>query len=157
MNEGAIPNSDEAWRRSWEIACVLQENQIREFAGACTLRYAWMSKANPFGFTRLYIRPSSRRLDLNRRLMRAVMKGFEAMGHQPGSPRRLMASIENKSLSAVNMWPPHHGIASSKTKSCDLIFAIDGMRTNTTGRLLGPTGNEAFRRHLERPVQAQVG
>lgn len=96
VGEGAIANVDEAWRRSWEVAGLLMESASGLIAGACTVAIRLSEEGVSYGFVRLFIRTANRRLGLNRRLMRAVIDGFEAMTKQPGAPRRLVATIENR-------------------------------------------------------------
>lgn len=96
VEEGAIVNVDEAWRRSWEVAALLVESASDRIVGACTVAIRVNDQGLSHGFVRLFIRPASRRFGLNRRLIKAVIKGFEAMVHQPGAPRRLIATIENR-------------------------------------------------------------
>lgn len=98
LDEAAVPNPDEAWRRSWEVACVLLVANTREIAGVCTVAIRLDEQGVSYGFIRLYIRPASRRLGLNRRLIRTVVDGFEAMASQPGAPRRLIITLENRKL-----------------------------------------------------------
>lgn len=96
MRENAIANAAEAWRRSFEIACVLHDTESGAIAGACTVAIRLDEQGASYGFVRLFISPANRLLGLNRRLIKMVIAGFEAMAHQPGAPCRLIATIENR-------------------------------------------------------------
>lgn len=96
LQEGAVANPHEAWRRSWEVACVLQQAEEGRIEGACTVAIRLDDRGVSYGFVRLYIRPASRRAGLNARLIEAMIEGFKTMVHEPGAPRHLVATLENR-------------------------------------------------------------
>ena len=98
LREGAIASADEAWRRSWEVAGVLIDSAHGAIAGACTVAIRLDDTGASYGFVRLFIRPGNRLLGLNRRLIRKVTDGFDEMAKQPGAPRRLVITMENRKL-----------------------------------------------------------
>lgn len=98
LREGAVTNPDEAWRRSWEVACILREVHGGEIAGVCTVAICLDDHDVSYGFVRLFIRRTCRRVGLNVRLMERMIKGFEGMAREPGAPRRLVATIENRKM-----------------------------------------------------------
>ncbi|HEY8682924.1 MAG TPA: hypothetical protein VIM06_07115 [Rhodanobacter sp.] len=98
LQEGAVTNPHEAWRRSWEVACVLQDAERSRIEGACTVAIRLDDHGISYGFVRLYIRPASRRVGLNARLMQTMIEGFKSMVHEPGAPRRLVATLENRKI-----------------------------------------------------------
>ena len=98
LQEGAVTNPHEAWRRSWEVACVLQQTQGGRIEGACTVAIRLDDYGVSYGFVRLYIRPASRRVGLNARLMETMIEGFKTMVHEPGAPRHLVATLENRKI-----------------------------------------------------------
>ena len=97
LQEGALGNADEAWRRSFEVACVLQD-ETGSLAGVCTVAIAMDDHARSYGFVRIFVRPSSRRVGLNVRLMERMIEGFATLAAEPGAPQRLVATIENRKL-----------------------------------------------------------
>ena len=98
LQEGALTNPDEAWRRSFEVACVLQEMESGRIAGACTVAILLDDHGASFGFVRLFIRPASRLLGLNVRVMETMIQGFKAMMHERGAPRRLIVTLDNHKI-----------------------------------------------------------
>jgi GNAT superfamily N-acetyltransferase len=98
LREGALTNPDEAWRRSWEVACVLRQVANGSIAGACTVAIRLDDQGHAYGFIRIFIRPGSRLAGLNVRLMKKMIEGFEGLAHEQGAPRRLLATIENRKL-----------------------------------------------------------
>lgn len=98
LQEGALPNADEAWRRSWEVACILQEEGRGHIVGACTVAIRFDDHNRSYGFVRIFIRASSRRVGLNVRLMKRMIEGFDILAREPGAPYRLVATIENRKL-----------------------------------------------------------
>ena len=98
LREGAVTNPNEAWRRSWEVACVLQEAEGSRIEGVCTVAIRLDDHGISYGFVRLYIRPASRRVGLNTRLMETMIEGFKTMMHEPGAPRHLVATLENRKI-----------------------------------------------------------
>lgn len=98
LQERAVTNPHEAWRRSWEVACVLQQTEGGRIEGACTVAIRLDDHGVSYGFVRLYIRPGSRRVGLNVRLMETMIAGFKAMAHEPGAPRHLVATLENRKI-----------------------------------------------------------
>jgi GNAT superfamily N-acetyltransferase len=98
LREGAVTNPNEAWRRSWEVACVLQEAGGSRIEGACTVAIRLDDHGLSYGFVRLYIRPASRRVGLNIRLMETMIDGFKKMMHESGAPRCLVATLENRKI-----------------------------------------------------------
>ena len=98
LQEGALTHPDEAWRRSFEVACVLQEMESGHIAGACTVAILLDDHGASYGFVRLFIRPASRLVGLNVRVMETMIEGFKAMVHEPGAPRRLVVTLENRKI-----------------------------------------------------------
>jgi len=98
LQEGALTNADEAWRRSWEVACVLQEAESGRIAGVCTVAIRLDDQDMSYGYFRIFIRPASRLVGLNYRLMKMMIEGFEVLAREPGAPHRLLATIENRKL-----------------------------------------------------------
>jgi GNAT superfamily N-acetyltransferase len=98
LRESAVTNPNEAWRRSWEVACVLQEVESQRVEGACTVAIRLDDHGASYGFVRLYIRSASRRVGLNVRLMETMIEGFKTMIHEPGAPRHLVATLENRKI-----------------------------------------------------------
>lgn len=97
LQERALGNPDEAWRRSFEVACVLQD-ETGNLAGVCTVAIGMDDHTRSYGFVRIFVRPSSRRVGLNVRLMERMIEGFTALAAEPGGPQRLLATIENRKL-----------------------------------------------------------
>ena len=98
LREGAIANADEAWRRCGEVACLLREAESGRIAGVCTVAIRLDDDGHSYGYVRIFIRPASRLAGLNVRLMQKMIKGFEDLAREPGAPRRLLATIENRKL-----------------------------------------------------------
>jgi hypothetical protein len=98
LREGALSNPDEAWGRSWEVACVLQEEGNDYIAGVCTVAIRMDEQGRSYGFVRIFIRPGSRLIGLNVCLMERMIEGFTALAREPGAPHRLVATIENRKL-----------------------------------------------------------
>ena len=98
LQEGAITNPDEAWRRSWEVACLLQETESSRIVGICTVAIRLDDQDHSYGYFRIFIRPASRLVGLNVRLMKTMIEGFEGLAREPGAPCRLLATIENRKL-----------------------------------------------------------
>lgn len=98
LQEGAVANPDEAWRRSWEVACVLREVKSGHIAGVCTVAIRLDDHGVSYGFVRLFIRRASRLAGLNVRLMESMIEGFDVMAREPGAPRHLVATIENRKI-----------------------------------------------------------
>ncbi|MEP7098279.1 MAG: GNAT family protein [Dokdonella sp.] len=98
LHEGAMTNPDEAWRRSGEVVCVLRDMLDGHIAGVCTVAIFLDDHGKSYGFVRLFIRPSSRLAGLNVRLMERMIEGFEGMAREPGAPRRLVITIENRKI-----------------------------------------------------------
>ncbi|MCW8808940.1 MAG: hypothetical protein OQK79_12655 [Rhodanobacter sp.] len=98
LREGALPDADEAWRRAFEVACVLVDGVSGDIAGVCTVAIRLDEHGRSCGFVRIFIRPDSRFLGLNFRLMKRMVEGFIALVHEPGAPQRLTATIENRKI-----------------------------------------------------------
>jgi hypothetical protein len=98
LQEGALTSPDEAWGRSWEVACVLQEEESDHMAGVCTVAIRMDEHARSYGFVRIFIRPGNRLLGLNVCLMERMIEGFTRLAREPGAPHRLIATIENRKL-----------------------------------------------------------
>ncbi len=98
LREGALDHPDEAWRRSWEVACVLEDASNGEVAGVCTVAIGVDEQHHCYGFVRIYIGASNRLPGFNVRLMRRMIQGFEALAGEPGAPQRLIATIENRKI-----------------------------------------------------------
>jgi hypothetical protein len=98
LREGAIPHADEAWRRAFEVACVLTEGEQEDLAGVCTVAVRMDDNGRSYGFVRIFIRPDSRFVGLNVRLMERMVEGFVVLAREPGAPQRLIATIENRKL-----------------------------------------------------------
>lgn len=98
VQEGALTNPDEAWRRSFEVACVLHDEEGGSLAGVCTVAISLDDNQRSYGFVRIFVRPSSRRVGVNVRLMERMIEGFAEMAREPGGPQRLVATIENRKL-----------------------------------------------------------
>jgi hypothetical protein len=98
LKENAILKADEAWRRSFEVACVLLEGGDEHIAGVCTVAIGLDDQSRSYGFVRIFIRADSRFVGLNVRLMERMIEGFSALAREPGAPRRLVATIENRKL-----------------------------------------------------------
>ena len=98
LREGALTNEDEAWRRAWEVASILQEQATGSIAGVCTVALRLDDQGRTYGFVRIFIRPSSRQLGLNMRLMESMIEGFVDLARERGAPTRLVATIENQKI-----------------------------------------------------------
>ncbi|MFC3653083.1 GNAT family N-acetyltransferase [Dyella humi] len=98
LQEGALTNPDEAWRRSFEVACVLEDDETGSIAGVCTVAIGMDDQDRSYGFVRIFVRPSSRRAGLNVRMMERMIEGFKVLAREPGGPHRLVATIENRKL-----------------------------------------------------------
>lgn len=98
LQEGALANPDEAWRRSWEVACVLHNVESDSIAGACTVAIRLDDQGVSYGFVRMFIRPASRLAGLNVRLMEKTIEGFKGLARENGAPGRLVATVENRKL-----------------------------------------------------------
>jgi GNAT superfamily N-acetyltransferase len=98
LQEGAITHPDEAWRRSWEVACLLQEAESSRIVGICTVAIRLDDQDHSYRYVRIFIRPASRLAGLNVRLMETMIEGFKGLAREPGAPRRLLATIENRKL-----------------------------------------------------------
>lgn len=97
LQEGALTHADEAWRRSFEVACVLQD-ESGNIAGVCTVAIHLDDRGRSYGFVRIFIRPDDRRVGLNVRLMERMIEGFVSLAREPDAPQRLVATIENRKL-----------------------------------------------------------
>jgi hypothetical protein len=98
LQEGALTNPDEAWRRSWEVACVLHNVGSDSIAGACTVAIRLDDQGVSYGFVRIFIRPASRLVGLNVRLMEKMIEGFKGLARENGAPGHLIATVENRKL-----------------------------------------------------------
>jgi hypothetical protein len=98
LQEGALTSPDEAWGRSWEAACVLQEKENDHIAGVCTVAIRMDDHGRSSGFVRIFIRPGSRLIGLNVCLMERMIEGFTTLARESGAPHRLVATIENRKL-----------------------------------------------------------
>ncbi|GAB2587257.1 hypothetical protein ISP15_11165 [Dyella jejuensis] len=98
LKEGALPHADEAWRRAFEVACVLVEGEREDIAGVCTVAIRMDEHGRSYGFVRIFIRADSRFVGLNVRLMERMLEGFIALAREPGAPQRLIATIENRKI-----------------------------------------------------------
>ena len=98
LQEGALTNADEAWRRSWEVASILLDEATGSIAGVCTVAIRLDDQDRSYGFVRIFIRPGSRRIGPNVCLMERMIDGFVALAGEPGAPARLIATIENRKI-----------------------------------------------------------
>jgi hypothetical protein len=98
LREGALSNPDEAWARSFEVACVLQENENDHIAGVCTVAIRMDPHHRSYGFVRMFSRPGSRLIGLKVCLIERMIEGFTKLAHEPGAPHRLVLTIENRKL-----------------------------------------------------------
>jgi hypothetical protein len=98
LREGALASADEAWRRAWEVACVLEDTLSGEITGVCTVAIAHDAAERSYGYVRIYIGRAHRYPGHNMRLMRRMIQGFEQLAMEPGAPRRLLAGIENPKI-----------------------------------------------------------
>ena len=97
LHEGALESPDEAWRRSWEAACLLQE-QTGKVAGVCTVAIGLDDHQRAYGYLRIFVAAANRRPGLNVRMVRKVVEGFECLATEPGAPQRLVATVENPKI-----------------------------------------------------------
>jgi GNAT superfamily N-acetyltransferase len=133
LQEGAMTNPDEAWRRSWEVACILREVVGGNIAGVCTVAIRLDDHGVSYGFIRLFIRRASRLAGLNVRLMETMIQGFEEMAREPGAPRHLVATIENRKMerrAAQRILARLHFVQAGTTANGELIM----QRSLTTPR-----------------------
>jgi hypothetical protein len=98
LREGALDNADEAWRRSFEVASMLQNASNGDIAGVCTVAISLDEQRRSYGFVRIFVGAANRHPGFNVRLMRRMIEGFEALAGDAGAPQRLLATIENKKL-----------------------------------------------------------
>jgi hypothetical protein len=98
LREGAIGSADEAWRRSWEAACVLRDVHTAAIAGVCTVALRLDDADRSYGYLRIYVGKASRQPGLGVRLVRGAIDGFESMIDEPGAPGRIVANLENPKL-----------------------------------------------------------
>jgi len=96
--EEAISSAGEAWRRSGEVASILQDTATGGIAGVCTVAIRLDEHGRSYGFLRIFVGAGSRRMGLNVRLMEQTINGFQALASEPGAPNRLMATIENRKI-----------------------------------------------------------
>ncbi|QDE41027.1 GNAT family N-acetyltransferase [Luteibacter pinisoli] len=97
MAEAALDSADEAWRRSWEVACVLEDDG-GTLAGICTVALGLDDHRSGFGYLRIYIGRAHRHPGLARRMVRRMVEGFEALASEPGAPKRIVANLENEKI-----------------------------------------------------------
>jgi L-amino acid N-acyltransferase YncA len=100
LREGAIQCAEEAWRRAWEVACVLEEAGTGAVAGVCTVAVGFDDAQRSFGYVRIYIGKRHRHPGLAVRMIQRMLEGFEVLAYEPGAPYRLLAGIENPKLEA---------------------------------------------------------
>jgi hypothetical protein len=98
LREGALDHADEAWRRSFEVASVLQNASNGDVAGVCTVAIGLDEQRRSYGFVRIFIGAANRHPGFNVRLAQRMIEGFEALAGDAGAPQRLLATIENKKL-----------------------------------------------------------
>ncbi|WP_445144987.1 hypothetical protein [Dyella sp. Tek66A03] len=98
LREGALASADEAWRRSFEVASILQDASNGEIAGVCTVAIALDEQHRSYGFVRIFVGSANRHPGFNVRMMQRMIEGFEALIGDAGAPQRLLATIENKKL-----------------------------------------------------------
>lgn len=98
LQEGALTSADEAWRRTFEVACVLEDEQTGKLAGVCTVGIRMDEQQRSYGFVRIFIRKDDRVAGRGRRLMQRMLEGFQMLAREPGGPHRLVATIENRKL-----------------------------------------------------------
>ncbi|UPG94007.1 GNAT family N-acetyltransferase [Luteibacter aegosomatissinici] len=98
LRERAIASPDEAWRRAWEVACVLEDALSGDVVGVCTVAIGFDDTQRSYGYVRIYIGKAHRHPGLGVRMMRRMIRGFEALATEPGAPRRLIAGIENRKI-----------------------------------------------------------
>lgn len=97
LKEGALHSVDEAWRRSWEVACLLETGD-GDIAGACTVAARLDENNKSCGFVRIFVRTDNRLLAFPARMISRMVLGFRELMYEPGAPRRLIATIENRKL-----------------------------------------------------------
>ncbi|UPG89625.1 hypothetical protein L2Y96_19890 [Luteibacter aegosomaticola] len=100
VREDAIQCAEEAWRRAWEVACVLEEAGTGAIAGVCTVAIGFDETQRSFGFARIFIGKRHRHAGLGVRMGQRMIEGFEVLAYEPGAPYRLLAGIENPKLEA---------------------------------------------------------
>lgn len=98
LREGALHSADEAWRRSFEVASILQDASNGDIAGVCTVAIGLDEMQRSYGFVRIFVGAANRQPGFNVRIMRRMIEGFEALAGEPGAPQRLLATIENKKI-----------------------------------------------------------
>lgn len=94
----AIDNPDEAWRRSWEVACILENETDGNLAGICTVAIGLDDQGCSFGFLRIFVATGNRHPGVGRRMLKSVIEGFKALASEAGAPQRLIATIENRKI-----------------------------------------------------------
>lgn len=98
LREGALTSHDEAWRRSWEVAAVLQRASTGDMAGICTVAVSLDEHGHSCGVVRVFNGAVYRRSGVATRLVKCAIAGFQALAHEAGAPQRLVATIENPKL-----------------------------------------------------------
>lgn len=98
LKERALADADEAWRRAFEVACLLLDDANGDIAGVCTVAIRLDDRGCSYGFVRIFIRPESRLMGLNARMLKRMTEGFSALASEPGAPQRLIATIENRKI-----------------------------------------------------------
>jgi hypothetical protein len=102
LEQGAIDGVGEAWRRSYEVACVLRD-AAGALAGVCSVALGVDEGGDSYGFLRAFVRPGSRAVRSSQRLLVATAMGFERLAGEPGGPKRLVITLENRKLERQGM------------------------------------------------------
>lgn len=97
--QGAIVDPAEAWRRSFEVGCIVFDRH-GEIAGVTSIYMDKLAASGPgFWMFRMFIRPDSRYLGLGCLMLNTTASRLQAQfGHEQGSPAGVCAVIENPKL-----------------------------------------------------------
>lgn len=98
-SNGAIADPYQAWRRSFEVACIARSD-IGDIVGvSSSYPDQLIPDGPPYWFYRTYIRPDCRVMGLAPRLFKMTFDGLEALyAEDPYSPLGMIVVLENPKL-----------------------------------------------------------
>lgn len=96
---GAITDANEAWRRSFEVGCIVA-NSDGEVLGVNSFYIDRLAVGGPtYWMYRTFLRPDCRKFGLSARVLNATAEQLSIRyGHEKGAPVGIAAVIENLKL-----------------------------------------------------------
>ncbi len=98
LDNGAIRDPFEAWRRTFEVTCVAVDGAEEIVAVSSVYAGRLEDGGEPYWFYRTFVRPDCRVTGLSPRVLQQTLAGLAGYVEEPGSPRGVIIIADNAKL-----------------------------------------------------------